>query len=158
RNFLKISRRDNSLIDAFKAAADEHDALARSKRARTRLGKDSAAGRKQQARAIVVLVKRGIEACSQHVGAQYHSGTHARRRVVTRSITPAPMQADVAPLEAPNAACQSPSRKRRTKRPRQHLRTQGQDGCVPHGQHSGRASLSSISVGGRTVKWPASRS
>src|SRR5262249_29616808 len=60
RNFLKISRRDNSLIDAFKAAADEHDALARSKRARTRLGKDSAAGRKQQARAIVVLVKRGI--------------------------------------------------------------------------------------------------
>src|SRR5450830_1644642 len=101
RDFLQGARRDQPLVDALEAGADDHNALARGQLSCPLLREWRAARAHQQARTLIV--GDSIERAGEHVRLHHHAGPTAGRRVVDGAMLVGGVRADVAGVERPEA-------------------------------------------------------
>ena len=122
-NGLDLTRLEDPLIESFKAAAEENDALARRKLAHPGLRQRRATRRQRKHWPIV---GDAIERRSQNVRSKHHPCASAGWRVVNAAMLVRGKIPDVRRFKAPDTLGKRPAGKASAERTREHVRVQRQ--------------------------------
>src|SRR5581483_2186119 len=150
---------DQSLVDTFEAAADDHGAKAAGEFGDALLCQRHAAWRHQQTRTRVA--RHRVECAREHVGFHHHACAAAGRRVVDGAVPVGGGIADIVDVEIPDAGGERFAAEAHRERAWKHLRENREHARAPHRQlpcASSSAGGTAVVPGGTTTMCPAMRS